>query len=99
MEEAAVGRVAARGPGLDRGLDPTRAPTLVASRHDAPPPLSHCLSQTRPNGAPRSPISQITNARGLAGFAGKNGVCRPTGVSPHTREVAGSNPAAPTCRP
>ena len=61
-------------------------------------PLSHSLSQTRPNGAPPGRILQISNACGLAGFAGKSGDCPPRGPLPHTREVAGSNPAAPTTR-
>jgi hypothetical protein len=58
-------------------------------------PLSHSLSQTRPNGAPSSPISTSSITRGLGGFAGKNRYPERGGALPHTREVAGSNPAAP----
>jgi len=62
------------------------------------PPLSHSLSQTRPNRASSSPIPSSVNTHGLSRFAGKSRHAGRRGALPHTREVAGSNPAAPIPR-
>src|SRR4051794_10481161 len=67
-------------------------------RRRASSPLSHSLSQTRPNGALSSPISTSAITHGLGGFAGKNRSTGLGGALPHTREVAGSDPAAPMIR-
>src|SRR3954451_9002578 len=57
--------------------------------------LSQSLSQTQPHEPVFSPTGSATETHAFSSFAGKSICSTSRGLTLHTREVAGSNPAAP----
>jgi hypothetical protein len=74
---------------------PSRARSAVSLSRVWTSPLGHSLGQTLPYWAVPGPTPGTNRCHDFGGFAGISSPGRPTNAMLHTREVAGSKPAAP----